>query len=138
LTGGVLILLALVGAFAGPVVGFLYGACYMGAAPIIAALTIAQMPQVIGMTYDQSALPAGNSRGYFLIMALRAAVQALAFLMGAMLALGLARLATHPLLLLLARRHKVWDATHDLIFFLGPVDVHFNRMTVAAREMRAV
>jgi hypothetical protein len=54
-----------------------------------------------------------------LIVALLAAVQTLAFLMGAMLALGLAGLATHPLLVLLARRHKAWDATHDLIFFLS-------------------
>jgi hypothetical protein len=56
--------------------------------------------------------------GLFLVVALLAAVQTLAFLMGAMLALGLAGLATHPLLVLLARRHKAWDATHDLIFFL--------------------
>lgn len=127
LTGSVLILLAIVGLLADPIVGLLYDPRYAAAAQIIAALTIAQMPQVIGMTYDQSALAAGNSKGYFLVMALRAAIQTLAFLagvhfgglMGALAALGLAGLATHPLIVLLAKRHKVWDMLHDIAYFLG-------------------
>ena len=126
LTGGVLLLLALVGIFARPLVALLYDARYLGAAPVIAALAMAQMPQVIGMTYDQSALAAGNSRGYFLVMALRAGVQTAAFAMGvhqgglpgALVGLGLAGLISHLLIILLARRHRAWDLTHDFVFFL--------------------
>ena len=126
LTGGVLLLLALVGIFARPLVALLYDARYLGAAPVIAALAMVQMPQVIGMTYDQSALAAGNSRGYFLVMALRAGVQTAAFamgvhqggLLGALVGLGLAGLISHLLIILLARRHRAWDLTHDFVFFL--------------------
>ena len=126
LTGGVLLLLALVGIFARPLVALLYDARYLGAAPVIAALAMAQMPQVIGMTYDQSALAEGNSRGYFLVMALRAGVQTAAFamgvhqggLLGALVGLGLAGLISHLLIVLLARRHRAWDLTHDFVFFL--------------------
>lgn len=125
LTGSVLALLAVVGVLAQPIVAVLYDDRYQAAALSMVLLSIAQMPQVVGMTYDQSALAAGNSRGYFLVMALRAGVQTLAFsagvhlggLMGALVALGLAGLATHPLIVLLARKHKSWDAIHDLAFF---------------------
>jgi hypothetical protein len=34
------------------------------------------------MTYDQSALAAGDGRGYFLLIALRAVAQTVAFLLG--------------------------------------------------------
>ena len=37
-------------------------------------------------------------------------------LMGALLGLGLATLAIHPAIILLARRHKVWDPLHDVFF----------------------
>ncbi len=125
LTGSVLVLLALVGVLAQPIVGLLYDQRYQGAAASMVVLCMAQMPQVVGMTYDQSALAAGNSRGYFLVMALRAVVQTLAFLagvhsgglMGALVGLGLAGLATHPAVILLARKHRSWDALHDLVFF---------------------
>ena len=126
LTAGVLGTLALVGVFVRPLVALLYDARYLGAAPVIAALAIAQMPQVIGMTYDQSALAAGNSRGYFRVIALRAAIQTAAFsigvhlggLLGALIGLGLAGLISHRLIVLLARRHRAWDLTHDFVFFL--------------------
>jgi hypothetical protein len=41
------------------------------------------MPQIPGMTYDQSALAAGDGRGFFLLLALRAVLQTSAFLLGA-------------------------------------------------------
>lgn len=127
MTGGVLVLLTAVGVFATSLVTLLYDPRYLGAAQIISALAIAQMPQVIGMTYDQSALAAGNSKGYFLVMALRATIQTIAFLigvhfgglMGALLGFGIAGLATHPMIVLLARRHKAWDGVHDFTYFMG-------------------
>jgi len=77
------------------------------------------------MTYDQSALAAGDSRSYFLLMALRAGVQTLAFLIGmelfglwgALAGQGLALAALHPAVVRLARKHHAWDMRHDLLFF---------------------
>jgi O-antigen/teichoic acid export membrane protein len=126
LTGGVLALLAVM-AFAGqPLVHLLYDARYAQAGIIVVMIACAQMPLVIGMTYDQSALAAGDARSYFWVMAARAAAQSGAFLAGAALwGLGgalagqaLAYLAMHPLLIWLARRHRAWDALHDLVFFV--------------------
>jgi hypothetical protein len=84
------------------------------------------MPGVIGMTYDQSALAAGDSRTYFALMALKAGVQTGAFLVGvqiaglegALLAQGAALLALHPAIVLLARKHWAWDGLHDAVFFV--------------------
>ncbi|MGB4828763.1 MAG: polysaccharide biosynthesis protein, partial [Paracoccaceae bacterium] len=83
---------------------------------------LVEMPGILGMTYDQSALAAGNGRGYFALIAARATVQTTAFLLGAhwaglggaLLGQGLAAAAVHPLIIRLARRHGVWDARHDL------------------------
>jgi hypothetical protein len=92
---------------------------------IVVAIACVQMPGVIGMTYDQSALAAGDSRSYFALMALKATVQTVAFLVGvrlaglegALLAQGAALLALHPAIVLLARKHRAWDALHDMVFF---------------------
>ena len=86
------------------------------------AVALVQMPAVIGMTYDQSALAAGDGRGYFALIAARAAVQTSAFLLGAhfaglggaLLGQGVAAALVHPLIIRLARRHGVWDLRHDL------------------------
>ena len=124
LTGGMLALLGLM-AFAGvPLVGLLYDARYGQAGGIVVAIACLQMPMVIGMTYDQAALAAGDSRNYFLLIAAKAAVQTLAFLLGAqlaglpgaLLAQGLALAVMHPLIIWLARRHRAWDAAHDAGF----------------------
>ena len=52
------------------------------AGAIVVAVALVQMPETIGMTYDQSALAAGDSRGYFWLQALKATVQTVAFLIG--------------------------------------------------------
>jgi hypothetical protein len=89
------------------------------------AVALVQMPETIGITYDQSALAAGDTKTYFWLQALKAAVQTLAFLLGvklgglegALLAQGLALLALHPAVILLARKHRAWDPLNDAVFF---------------------
>ncbi|EEW26708.1 oligosaccharide flippase family protein [Rhodobacter ferrooxidans] len=124
LTGGLLALLAVM-AFAGvPLVGVLYDDRYARAGAIVVAIACVQMPAVIGMSYDQSALAAGDSRNYFLLIAAKATVQTLAFLAGAqagglagaLAAQGLALAAVHPGIIWLARRHGAWDGLHDALF----------------------
>lgn len=125
LSGGTLTLLAVLGLAGMPLVGVLYDPRYQTAGAVVVVMAMVQMPGVIGMSYDQSALAAGDSRSYFLLMALRAGVQTLAFLIGmeisglwgALAGQGLALLALHPAIALLAHKHRAWDARHDLIFF---------------------
>lgn len=122
LTAGVLLALAVLAFAGGPLVRLLYDDRYLAAGAIVTAVALAQMPGIVGMTYDQSALAAGDGRGYFALIAMRAAAQTLAFLAGAhwaglggaLLGQGLAGVATLPLIARLARRHGVWDRRHDM------------------------
>lgn len=123
ISGGVIALLAVL-ALTGPaLVGLLYDDRYAAAGGIVVAIAVVQMPVVIGMTYDQAALAAGDSRHYFLVMALRAGLQTLAFLIGAevgglggaLAAQGLAAMIAHAAIIWLARRHHAWDGLHDAV-----------------------
>ncbi len=124
LTGG-LMALVLLFAFGGvPLVGLLYDPRYQAAGGVVVAIALAQIVQVIGLTYDQAALAAGDSRRFFLLFAARAGVQVGLFLAGlvlgglpgALVAQGLAMLVVHPLIVWLARVHRVWDPLHDAVF----------------------
>ncbi|UWQ73918.1 oligosaccharide flippase family protein [Leisingera sp. M658] len=121
LTAGILTILIAM-AWAGPwLVQFLYDDRYLQAGPMIVLIALALAPAVITMTYDQAALAAGDSRGFFVFSAVRACLQTGMFLggvawfglAGGIAALGLAMLAAYPLLVQLARRHHVWDPLHD-------------------------
>lgn len=127
LTGGVAGLL-IVMALSGPwLVGVLYDARYAVSGAIIVVLCVALIPQVIGMTYDQAALAAGDSRRFFVYSAVRSTLQVgllllgaiQAGLIGALVGMGLALVLAHLVLIWLARAHDVWDARHDLVFALG-------------------
>jgi hypothetical protein len=126
-------------------VGVLYDPRYQAAGVVVVVMAMVQMPAVIGMTYDQSALAAGDSRSYFLLMALKATVQTLAFLIGmetgglwgALAAQGVALIALHPAIAWLAHRNRAWDGMHDLIFFalgggLAGLILWVNRATFGA------
>jgi len=126
LTGGILGLL-LVMALVGPwLTLFLYDARYLTSGAMVTLIACALIPAVIGMTYDQAALAAGDSRSFFAFSAIRALVQVSLLLVGvtwfglvgAIAAMGLAGLLVHPVLIWLARRHGVWDPAHDLGFGL--------------------
>lgn len=143
LSGGTLALLAVLGVVGMPLVGLLYDPRYQAAGAVVVLMAMVQMPGVIGMTYDQSALAAGDSRTYFLLMALKAGVQTLAFLVGmetaglwgALIGQGLALIALHPAIAGLAHKHRAWDGRHDLVFFtlaasLAGVVLWVNRTTL--------
>jgi len=139
LTGGLLCLVLLMAFVGGPLVGLLYDDRYITAGAVVVAVACIQIPMVIGMSYDQAALAAGDSRGFFLLSLVRATLQMSLMLAGAMwtglpgalIGLGIAALLVHPLIVVLAVRHQIWDASHDLTFGLigggaGAVSIWFN------------
>ena len=126
LTAG-LLLLVFVMAFIGPqLVTILYDDRYGAAGGIVVVLAIAMIPQVIGMSYDQAALAAGDSKRFFVFSGARAVIQVTFLLvgaaqfglLGALVSLGLSMLLVHPILIWLARTHKAWDGLHDVGFAL--------------------
>ncbi len=102
-------------------VELLYDPRYAAAGPLLILLALAQMPQLIGVTYDQAALAGGDSRGFFVLSASRACFTVIALLyavpaygpQGAALALFLTGLLSYPLQVRLALRHRAWDGLHD-------------------------
>lgn len=120
-TLGLLLLMA----FVGPaLVGVLYDNRYLPSGPMVTLMSCALIPGVIGMTYDQAALAAGDSRMFFAYSATRAVLQVTLLmigvtqfgLVGAMVAMGVTPILAHPMLVWLAVRHGVWDPLHDLGF----------------------
>ncbi|MEP1330919.1 oligosaccharide flippase family protein [Pseudophaeobacter sp.] len=124
LTAAILSLLLLM-AWIGPwLVDLLYDDRYVQAGPMIVLISLTLVPAVITMTYDQAALAAGDSRGFFAFTACRALLQTGFFLLavawfglpGGILAMGLSMLAAYPVLIWLARKHQAWDPLHDSVF----------------------
>ena len=127
ISGGLLVLLGVM-AWAGvPLVHLLYDDRYAAAGAVVVAVACVQMVVVVGMTYDQSALAAGDARGYFRLIAGKAVLQTVALLAGmhwgglggALLAQGVALALAHGLIVVLARRHGAWDGRHDLVMGTG-------------------
>lgn len=123
MSGGILSLLAVM-AFAGPwLVDILYDDRYAQAGAMVVVLACGMIPQVIGMTYDQAALAAGDSRRFFVFSGSRAVIQVIFLLvgitqfglLGALVALGLSMVVVHPVLIWLAHCHRAWDGPHDLV-----------------------
>jgi len=119
--------LSIVMALIGPaLVELLYDDRYLTSGHIVTLMSCAMVPAALGMTYDQAALAAGDSRTFFVYSAARAAAQIGLILVGvtwyglfgAIAAIGLTSLVTYPVLIWLARRHHVWDPLHDLGFGL--------------------
>lgn len=125
ISGGTLLLLGFLAVIGVPLVGIMYDSRYAAAGFIVVMVALIQMPETIGITYDQSALAAGDGRNYFWLQALKALVQTVAFLIGithgglegALLAQALALLALHPAVILLARKHRAWDPLNDVVLF---------------------
>ncbi|MFK7837217.1 MAG: oligosaccharide flippase family protein [Sulfitobacter sp.] len=118
---GLLVVMALIGPW---LVGVLYDPRYASSGAIMVLICIALIPQVIGMTYDQAALAAGDSRRFFVATALRASVQVSLLLIGALygglvgalIGMGGAMVLSHLVMIWLARAHGVWDGAHDALF----------------------
>lgn len=124
LTAIVLSMIAVM-AVGGPwIIDLLYDVRYQGAGPIVSLIACAQVPVVLGMTYPQAALAAGDSRGPSLLNMLRAGVQIGAFLIGAelggltgaIIGQALAGWVLHLFIIRLAIRHRAWDPLHDAVF----------------------
>ncbi len=127
LSGGLLVLGALL-ALAGPeLIALLYDARYQQAGAVLVLLSVALMPQLITISYDQIALSTGDSRSFFLLTAARGGLfllcvglgAAMAGLIGVIAGQGLAAVLSYPLVARLARRYGAWDACHDLIMGLA-------------------
>lgn len=117
--------LSIVMALIGPaLVEFLYDDRYLASAQIVTLMACAMAPSALAMTYEQAPLAAGDSRSYFIFSTARAVTQIGLILtgviwyglFGAILAMGLTSLLTYPVLVWLARRHRVWDPLLDLVF----------------------
>ncbi len=124
LSAGVLAMLAVM-AFSGAVlVDLLYDPRYAAAGGIVVIIACIQIVQLVGLTYDQSALAAGDSRSYFAVFVVRAALQIgglvigfeQAGLIGALAGQAFAAFSTHFAIVWLARRHGAWDPLHDAVF----------------------
>ena len=121
-TGGLLALLAALALIGVPLVHLLYDDRYVAAGAIVVLVACVQMPAVVGMTYDQAALAAGDSKAFFAVLLAKACLQTAFFLsgahvwglVGALAGQGIALALSHPLIIWLARRHHVWDRRHDL------------------------
>lgn len=124
LSGGLVGLLVIL-AFAGPwLVDLMYDDRYAQAGSIVVILALAQIMLVMGTTYDQAALAAGDSRRVFIYSAARSFLQftflilgaTYGGLIGALIGVALSILLAHGVLIWLARAHGVWDMRHDLVF----------------------
>lgn len=123
LSGGGIALLGLF-AFGGTVIiELLYDPRYVSAGLIVVLIACAQMMGLASKVYDQAALALGDSRGFFIVVALRALVQTIMLWLGAetfgvagaLIGQGLALLAAHGGSIILARKHNTWDPLHDTI-----------------------
>lgn len=118
-------LLAVAGALGVWAVELLYDPRYHSAGAVVVLLAVMQIPQVVGLTYDQAALAAGDSRRFFVLSLARALLTVaglliglqVAGLIGALLGLGAAFLLVYPVVTWLARRSGAWDAAHDAAAF---------------------
>lgn len=104
-------------------VGVLYDDRYAGAGGVVVLIGLALMPQLVTLAYDRAALARGDSQGFFVVNATRAAILVALLVtlvpmwgvVGAALALAGAAVLGYPLQVRLARRHGAWDGPHDLV-----------------------
>jgi O-antigen/teichoic acid export membrane protein len=146
LTSALFVMLAIM-AFSGEwLVGLLYDARYSDAGAILVLIAVIQIPQVIGMTYDQSALAAGDSRNYFYLTAARAVLLVIFMitgaemmgLIGALIGQGIATIAVYPILVWLARRHGAWDPLHDALFAVVGLALGISALALDQTALRAL
>jgi O-antigen/teichoic acid export membrane protein len=141
-----MIAIAMVPAFLGQwLIGFLYDPRYIAAGGMVVLISVVQIPAIVGVTYDQAALAAGDSKRFFVLAATRAVFVVVGMvagitlygLPGALAGQGLAMLAAHPVVGWLASRSRAWDPLHDAIYFvlggvLGALALWWNWPLLAA------
>ncbi|SFR19210.1 oligosaccharide flippase family protein [Poseidonocella sedimentorum] len=108
-------------------VDLLYDPRYALAGPIIVMICLAAIPQIVFEGYANALMSMGDSRRMFQIQSVTAIVQ-VGFIiatigpfgiMAAILAPGIAALATYPLLIRFMRPYKALDLTGDILFLGG-------------------
>lgn len=103
----------------------LYDPRYIAAGGMVVLISVVQIPAIVGVTYDQAALAAGDSKRFFVLAATRAVLVVVGMvagitvhgLPGALAGQGLAMLAAHPVVGWLASRSRAWDPIHDIIYY---------------------
>lgn len=147
ITGVLMATLLVLVCIAVQLVSFLYDPRYAMAGGVVVIMGCAQIVQLIGLTYDQAALAAGDSRRFSLLFAVRAALHLSLFITGfelggvpgAIAGQALAMILFHPFIIWLARLHGVWDPLHDAAFVLvgaigGAVALFINWDAVIALQ----
>ncbi|SLN22560.1 Lipopolysaccharide biosynthesis protein WzxC [Roseivivax jejudonensis] len=120
-TGALLMLSALAACLGVWLVELLYDPRYHLAGAVVVVLALTQIPQIIGLTYDQAALAAGDSRRFFVLSLAKAVFMVAGLLigleagglLGALIGQGVAQIMIYPVVTWLARRSGVWDPLHD-------------------------
>lgn len=118
---GMLIVMACIGVW---LVGVLYDPRYQLAGGIAVLVACIQMIVMLGMTYEHVALAAGDSRRYFHLSLVRAALLVSCLLLGALgwgllgalIGQAVAAAVTHVFIARLAAKHQAWDPLHDAVF----------------------
>lgn len=124
LTGGLIALTLLFAVFGVWLTDLLYDDRYTDAGAVLVLISIAQIPAVIALPYDQAALAAGDSKRFFILSASRAVLMMLglyigmisAGLLGALIGQAIAGILIYPVAAWLARLQGAWDPYHDGIF----------------------
>jgi O-antigen/teichoic acid export membrane protein len=138
-TGATLLLQSVVALSAVMLIGWLYDDRYAAAGPIAILLSLVQLPLIVGMTYDRSALAVGDSRSYFYNLAARAILITALFVTGmelggipgALTGQLLAGIIGHSGFAWLAWKNRLWDPWHDIAFgtfslVIGAVALWYN------------
>lgn len=124
LTGGMLLLLAVLAIGGNWLVGLLYDPRYAGAGPILIVLSLMQMLNALTLGNGHLLLAEGNSRDFSRLVILRGVLKFIimfaAFwflgLFGVLLTAGLLILITYPLQQFYLSRHKGMDLRRDALF----------------------
>lgn len=123
LSTGLLTLSALLAIAGVWLIEIMYDPRYLDAGAVVVLLSVAFMPQLITMSYDQIALSVGDSRSFFMLTAARGILfllctgigAALFGLVGVMVGQGVSFLMACPLIARLAKRYGAWDPLHDIV-----------------------
>ncbi len=125
LTTGTLFLLSPFMFFGQEIVSLLYDDRFVSAGAVVVTLACMQAPHVISLTYEPSALAAGNSRSFFFVQVYKATVYIaliwtgaeMAGLIGALWGMAAYHLLVYPAIVVLAVKNGAWDGLHDLVGF---------------------
>lgn len=123
-TGGLMALTTLAAFLGVWVVELLYDARYHDAGAVVVLVACLQIPTIIGLTYDNAALAAGDSRKFFVVTVVKATLVVTGLfvgvqvggLTGALVGQWVAVVAAYPALVWLVVRLGAWDPLHDLAF----------------------